>query len=174
MNNILYAVLELKLFLLMTMGAAALLGVFVFFVMGRKRQKLNRYGIQMLVFGLTHRELCCLALNISQICLMLSLLIAGSAFGVVQAAALLCVCVMKGVLGLSVAGAFGDVVYTAFMGAALSVAALLRDYIRETGMDFYIGAIWILLGLFILQYSIYYFLKETERMLYKHEQKNKA
>lgn len=171
MNNILNPILELKAFIISSVAVLVLLTLVVFVAMGRKRDKLDRFGWQMLFLGLNKRELFYLAFSISQICLIVSLPVSGSSVGVVQAVALLSVCVLKGICGLSLTGFLSEIFYTVMMVAALFIGNLLRDYMRETGIEFYIGTIWSLLVLFIIQYSIYYFLKGLERMLQKHEKK---
>lgn len=171
MNNILYPILELKEFIIISVAVLAVLSVIVFAAMGRGERRLDRFGWQMLFAGLNKRELLYVAFGISQICLIVSLPVSDSSIGVVQAAALAAICILKGICGLSLAGFFGEVLYAVLMGAALSIGDLLRDYMRETGIEFYIGTIWILLVLFVMQYSIYYFLKGLERMLRKHETK---
>lgn len=171
MNNILYPILQLKEFIIISVAVLAVLSVFVFIAMGRGERGLNDFGWQMLFPGLNKRELLYVALGVSQICLILSLPVSDSSIGEVQIVALVLLCLLKGICGLSITGFLGEAFYTVLMGAALSIGNLLRDYMRETGIEFYIGTIWILLVLFITQYSIYYFLKGLERMLRKHETK---
>lgn len=171
MNNILYPILELKEFIICSVAALVLLTVVVFIAMGRRKNKLDHFGWQMLFLGLSSRELLYLAFSISQICLIVSLPIADSSLGTVQVVALGALCLLKGLCGLSLTGFFGEIFYTLLMGAALTIGNLLRDYMRETGIELYIGTIWILLILFIVQYSIYYFFRGLERMLHRHETK---
>ncbi len=171
MNNILYPVLELKLFLILMMAVIMLFGVLVFFAMGRTELRMNRFGWQMLFFGLRKRELFCIALTVSQLCLVIASAAPSSSVGIVQAAAFLFLCAAKALCAPSLAGILGDVFYTALMWAALSIGNLLSDYMKETGVEFYIGAIWVLLSLFTVQYSVYYFLKEIERLLRRHEER---
>lgn len=171
MNNILYPILQLKEFIIISAAVLVILSVLVFIAMGRGERGLNDFGWQMLFAGLNRREILYVAFGISQICLIVSLPVSDSSIGAVQAAALVLLCVLKGICGLSVTGFFGEIFYAALMGAALSIGDLLRDYMRETGVEFYIGTIWLLLVLFIVQYSVYYFLKGLERMLRRHETK---
>ncbi len=170
MNNyILYPIVELKGFIIFSIVALVMLTFLTLFFMGKKKKGMKDFGWQALFLGRSRRELFLVCLGISQVCLVFSIIFFGESLGTVQITALLVLCILRGILGLSVTGFFGELVYGGLMGAALGIETLLLDYMRETGAELYIGLIWGLLTLFILQYSIYYFVRNLERMLLKHE-----
>lgn len=174
MNNyLLYPVLELKGFILLCVGALFILTFLSLYFMGRKKSGMGDFGWQALFFCMTGRELVWLTLGISQICFVFSIIFFAVPMGLVQITALTLLCVLRGVLELSAVGLAGEILYGLMTGAALFVENLLRDYMAETGVEIYIGLIWGLLCLFVLQYSIYYFIKSLERILLRHEKARK-
>lgn len=172
-NYLLYPVLELKGFILFSMGALFFLTVCSLFIMGRKKDGIGNFGWQALFFSLNRREIFRAALGISQVCFVFSIILFKVPMGIVQIAALGVLCLTRGLLELSLTGFAGEILYGLMMGVALFVENLLRDYMEETGTDLYIGLIWGLLCLFVLQYSIYYLIKGLERILRRHERAGK-
>lgn len=172
-NYFLYPVLELKGFILFCIGALFFLTFLSLAFMGRKKSGIGDFGWQALFFCMTGRELVFLALGVSQICLVFSIIFFAVPMGIVQITALVFLCVTRGILEFSATGFAGELIYGGMTGAALFVENLLRDYMEETGVELYIGLIWGLLCLFVLQYGIYYFIKSLERMLLKHEKAGK-
>lgn len=170
MNSyILYPVLGLRGFIIFFVAVLVLFTFIALFLMGRKKKGLRNFGWQGLFLGLTNREFIFISLGISQICLIFSLVIFPTSMGAVQITAILLLCFLRAVLGFSVSGAVNEVIYAVLSVAALMAAGLLRDYMRETGVEVYIGTVWVLLSVFILQYSLYYFIKSLERTLRRHE-----
>lgn len=172
-NYLLYPVLELKGFILFSLGVLVFLTILSLWIMGRRKYGMRDFGWQALFFCLNGRELWEVALGISQVSFVFSSICFKVPMGIVQIAALAVLCVGKGILDLSLTGAAREALYGLMMGAALMVENLLRDYMDETGAELYIGLIWGLLCLFALQYSIYYFMKCLERILRKHERAGK-
>ena len=172
-NYLLYPVLELKGFILFSMGTLVFLTVCSLFIMGRKKDGIGDFGWQALLFGLNRRDIFRVALGISQVCFVFSSIVFKVPMGIVQIAALAVLCLVRGLLELSLAGFAGEILYGLMMGTALFVENLLRDYMEETGAELYIGLIWGLLCLFVLQYGIYYLMKGLERILRGHERVGK-
>lgn len=168
-SYILYPVLELRDFIRLMTGALVLLTLLVLFLMGSKKRGMKDFRWETLFLGRTARELWHMALGVAQMCFVISTALLSGAVGTIQIAALVFLCTARSILGLSLQGFLGELVYGALVGAALAIENLLRDYMRETGVELYIGAIWALLALFIIQYSIYYFIRGLERMLQRHE-----
>lgn len=168
-SYVLYSVLELQDFIRMMTGALVMMTLLVLFLMGQKKRGMKDLRRLALFLGRTRREMWYMALGVAQVCFVLSVALFSGSVGMVQIAALTLLCIARSILGLSFQGFVGELVYGVLMGAALAIENLLRDYMRETGVELYIGAIWVLLALFIVQYSIYYFIRGLERMLRKHE-----
>ena len=168
-NYILHLILELKGYIILSVAAVFALTVMTLIFMGRKKQGMEDFGWQGLFFGRSRRELCLMAFGISQVTFVFSMVFFFVPVGTVQIAALAALCVAKGLLGLSASGFLGEVFWGCMTGAALMTGNLLLDYMEETGTDPYIWLIWALLSLFVLQYSIYFFIKGLERMLRRHE-----
>lgn len=168
-NYILYPILELKGYIILTVTALFLLTVAVLIIMGRKKRGIQAFGWQGLLLGRTKRELAGMALGISQITYVFSLIFFFSPVRLVQLAGLAVLCVVKGVLSLSITAFAGEVFFGLMTGIGLMSGNLLLDYMDETGVDLYIFVIWALLSMFLLQYSMYYFIKSLERMLRQHE-----
>ena len=168
-NYVLYPVLELRHFIRIMTGTLVLMTLFVLFLMGQRKRGIGDFKWQALFLGRTPREMWYMAFGAAQVCFILSVTLFSGSMGTVQIAALGLLCIAKSILGLSVQGFFGELFYGGLMGAALAIENLLRDYMRETGVELYIGTIWALLALFIVQYSIYYFIRGLERMLLRHE-----
>lgn len=168
-DYIIYQILELRGFILLLLAVMFLFTVFLFFSMGKKKQGMRDFKWQMLFLGLSYREILLLALGISQVCFVSSVILFSSSVGLIQITAIAILCILRGIIGLSPAGFLGEMIYGVLSVAALFIENLLRDYMRETGVELYIGVIWGLLSLFILQYSIYYFVKGVERILQQHE-----
>ena len=150
-NYFLYPVLELQSFILLSVGCLFLGTLLCFYFMGRKKKGIRDFTSQAVFFVLSGREQLWITLHISQIMVL-------GAF-----------CLGRGILEFAPGSLIRELVYGVLMGTALGVCNLLKDYMRETGVEFYIALIWGLLCLFILQYSVYYFLKSLERMLQRHE-----
>lgn len=168
-NYVLYPIIELRGFIILSVAVLILLTLAVLFLMGKKKTGMNQFGWQGMFLGMKRRETVQIALGISQLLFVLSVIIFSVSMGTVQIAAIAILCVAKGILTFSPAAFGGEVIYGILMGVALMIENLLKDYMRETGVELYIGIIWILLVLFILQYSLYYFIKSLERMLMQHE-----
>lgn len=168
-NYVLYPVLELQSFIIVSIVVLALFTLLTFYFMGRKKSGIKDFGMQALFFGLKRREQLLLVLHISQLCFVGSVLFFRPPAEAVQLVVLAFLCLLRGILEISPAGLLREVLYGGMMGTAMAVSNLLRDYMRETGVEFYMAVIWGLLCLFILQYSVYYFLKSLERMLQRHE-----
>lgn len=172
-SYILYPVLELQNFIWLMLGLLFLETVLVLFFMGQKKRGIGDFKWQALFFGRSVRELLLMALGASQMCFVIAAALFPESMGTVQIAALAVLCAVRGVLGLSLQGIVSEAVYGLLMGAALMIENLLRDYMQETGVELYIGAIWVLLAVFIVQYSVYYFIRGLERMLQRHEKRQK-
>lgn len=168
-SYILYPVLELQDFIRLMTGALVLMTLFVLLLMGRKKRGIKDFKWEALFLGRTVREMWYMAFGIAQVCFVISTALFSGSVGMVQITALVFLGIARSILGLSIQGFFGELVYGVLMGAALAIENLLRDYMRETGVELYIGAIWVLLALFIIQYSAYYFIRGLERMLQRHE-----
>lgn len=168
-NYVLYPILELKGYIILTVAALFLLTVSVLVMMGRRKQGLEAFGWQGLFLGRTKRELIGMALGISQVTYVFSMIFFFSPIGAVQLAGLAVLCIAKGAFSLSLTSFVGEVVFGLMTGIGLMAGNLLLDYMSETGIDLYIFAVWALLSLFLLQYSMYYFIKSLERMLRQHE-----
>lgn len=168
-SYILYPVLELQNYIRVMLCLLILLTAFVLFFMGRKKGGIADFKWQALYFGRSARELWLMAFGASQMCFVIAAALFPETMGTVQITALALLCAVRGILGLSLQGLAAEAIYGLLMGAALTIENLLRDYMRETGVELYIGVIWALLALFIVQYSIYYFIRGLERMLQRHE-----
>lgn len=168
-NYILYPILELRGYIILSVIILVILTMIVLIMMGRKKDGMKDFKWQGMFLGMSAREMILTALGISQICLIWSIVIFSSEIGMVQIAALAVLCLIKGILGLSFMGLLSEILYGVLAGASLAIENLLLGYMRETGVEVYIGIIWGLLILFIAQYSIYFFYKSLERMLLKHE-----
>lgn len=167
-NYILYPVLELKGYIFSTVALLFVLTMAVVFVMGKKGKNLEEFQWHRVFLGRTKTELLYMALGISQICYVFSAVFSFSSIGIVQIAALLILCAVRAALLRSPGGAAGEMFFCGMEGIGLLAGNLLADYMRETGMDTYIFLIWLLLSLFLMQYSLYYFMKSLERMLRRH------
>lgn len=168
-NYFLYPVLELQSFILLGVGSLFLSALFCFYFMGKKKKGIREFAPQAVFFVLSGREQFLFTLHISQICFVAAAVFFRAPAQIIQIAALGIFCAARGLLELTPGSLIREAVYGAMMGTALAVCSLLRDYMRETGVEIYIALIWGLLCLFILQYSVYYFLKSLERMLQRHE-----
>ena len=168
-NYILYPIVELKGFIVLTVVFLFLLTVLVLYFMGRKKAGLQAFRWQAVFLGRTKRQVLWMSLGISQVVIVLSMVCFFVPMGTVQIAALALLCVSKGILGLSVTGFAGELVFGGLTGAALMAGNLLMDYMRETGVDIYILLVWAMLSLFVIQYGVYFFIKGLERMLQQHE-----
>lgn len=172
-NYLLYPVLELQGFIIVSIAALFFATLLVFYFMGRRKSGIKDFGIQALFLGLKKRERLLLALHISQLCFIFSAVFFHPPAEFVQIVALVFLCLLRGLLEFSPAGILREALYGVMVGTAVAVSNLLRDYMKETGVEFYMATIWGLLCLFILQYSVYYFLKSLERMLQRHEKAKK-
>lgn len=168
-NYFLYPVLELQNFIILSLGVLFLCTLVSFYFMGKRKKGLKDFGMQALFLGLNKREILLIALHLTQICFVFSVALFRPPAEAVQIAVFGIFCILRGLLEFSLVGIGRELVYGAMMGTALAVGSLLRDYMEETGVEFYMAFIWALLCLFILQYSVYYFLKSLERMLQRHE-----
>lgn len=168
-NYILYPILELKGYIILSVAVVFALTVMTIIFMGRKKHGMETFGWQGLFLGRSKRELCIMALGISQVTFVFSMVFFFVPVGTVQIVALTVLCMAKGVLGLSITGFIGEIFWGGMTGVALLTSNLLLDYMGETGTDIYIWLIWAFLSLFVLQYSIYFFIKGLERMLQRHE-----
>lgn len=168
-SYILYPVLELQNFIRAMLGLLFLVTALVLFFMGQKKRGIGDFKWQALFFGRSARELWLMAFGAAQMCFVIAAALFPESMGTVQITALAVLCAVRGILGLSPQGFVSEIVYGLLMGAALMIENLLWDYMQETGVELYIGVIWALLALFIVQYSIYYFIRGLERMLQKHE-----
>lgn len=166
---VLYPVVELRGYIILTVVLLFLLTAAVLVLMGRRRRGLETFQWQAVFLGLSKREILWMAMGLSQIVFVAAMIFFFDSVGTVHLAALAILCVVKAVLGLSFTGIIGEVVYGGLTGVALLTGNLLLDYMNETGLDVYIFLIWVLLSLFVLQYSVYYFIKGLERMLWRHE-----
>ena len=172
-NFILYPIVELKGFIIFSVIVLFFSTVMVLFFMGRTKAGMEAFRWQALFLGRTRREIVWMCLGISQISLVVSTVCFFVPMGIVQIAALGLLCVVKGILGLSPGGFFGELVFGGLTGTALMAGNLLMDYMKETGVDVYILLIWAMLSLFVIQYGIYFFIKGLERMLQQHERARK-
>lgn len=168
-NYILYPIVELRGYIILTVMVLFLLTLLVFYMMGKKKSGLGRFGLQSILFNRTRREVLWMCLGISQVTLIFSVIVFFVPVGTVQITALAFLCVGKGLLGLSFPGLVGELVFGGLTGTALMTGNLLMDYMKETGTDMYILLIWGLLSLFVMQYAVYFFIKGMERMLRQHE-----
>lgn len=168
-SYILYPVLELQNFIRVMLGFLIIATVLVLFYMGQKKRGIGDFKWQALYLGRSARELWLMAFGASQMCFVTATALFPESIGTVQITALVILCVARGILGLSLQGFVSEIVYGLLMGAALMIENLLWDYMQETGVELYIGVVWALLALFIVQYSIYYFIRGLERMLQRNE-----
>ena len=168
-NYLLYPIVELKGYIILTVAVLFLLTVIVIYMMGKHKSGLGKFGFQSILFNRTTREILWMSLGLSQVTLVFSIIIFFVPVGTVQITALALLCVGKGLLGLSFTGAVGELVFGGLTGTALMAGNLLMDYMKETGADLYILLIWGLLSLFVMQYVVYFFIKGMERMLRQHE-----
>ena len=168
-NYVLYPILEMKGYIIITVAILFLLTLSALYTMGRRKRGMKAFGWQALLLGRTKIELVWMSLGISQIAFVLSMVFFFVPMGTVQLAALILLCGAKGLLTLSPGRIMGEAVFGGLTGTALMAGNLLIDYMKDTGMDIYILLIWALLSLFVIQYSFYFFIKGLERMLQQHE-----
>jgi len=168
-NYILYPVLELRDYILATLAVLVALTLYVLFLMGRRRRGLGSFGWQGVFVGRTRRELMSMAIGISEMTFVVSMLLSQRSVGIVHLAALFVLCLSRGLLSLSPQALFGELVFGGLTAGGLMAANLLSDYISSAGTDWYMALVWGFLCLFLLQYSVYYFIKSLERMLRQHE-----
>ncbi len=168
-NYILYPIVELKGFIILSVIFLFFCTALVLFFMGRAKAGMEAFRWQALFLGRTRREIIWMSMGISQIAFVVSTVCFFVPMGTVQITALALLCVMKGILGLSLGGFIGELVFGGLTGTALMAGNLLMDYMKETGVDVYILLIWAMLSLFVIQYGIYFFIKGLERMLQQHE-----
>lgn len=161
----LYPVTELKIFIIGAVGTLGLLTVLVLYFMAGRKSGMREFGLQALFFVLTGRELLWLAAGICQFVFLISVLFFPVSVGIVQLAALALLCFFRAVLEFTPGAAGGEALYGVMMGVSLLASGLLKDYMKETGTELYIAAIWGLLALFTVQYGLYYFIKSLERLL---------
>jgi len=168
-NYLLYPIVELKGFIILSVLLLFLTTGLVLFLMGRKRQGIISFGWQALFLGRTKRELLWMCLGLSQMAFVLAMIFFFTTIGRVQLTAWALLCVAKGLVGLSISGFFSEVFYGGMTAAALLTGNLLIDYMEDTGLDLYIFLVWALLSLFVIQYGLYSFVRGLERMLRQHE-----
>lgn len=168
-DYILYTVVELQGFLILSVAILFLVTVLTLLLMGRKRLGMKDFGWQGFFLGRTARELLLVATALLQFAFICAAAFFRMPMETVQIAALAILCAAKGILSFSLPAFAGEAAYGVLMGAALTIGNLLQDYMRQTGVEAYIGLIWGLLILFILLYAAYWFLKSLERILLRYE-----
>ena len=77
--------------------------------------------------------------------------------------------VLRAAAGRSAAELAAEAAYGILAAAALTAGSLLHDYMADTGIDWYVMAVRILLLAFLVQYSLYHLIKGVERMLRRNE-----
>jgi len=168
-NYILYPIVELKGYIILLVVLLFLATGLALFLMGKKRQNIAAFGWQALFLGRTKRELLWMCLGLSQMIFVIAMIFFFTTVGKVQLTAWTLLCVVKGIVGLSVSGLIGELFYGGMTVAALMTGNLLIDYMEDTGLDVYIFLVWALLSLFVIQYGLYSFVRGLERMLRQHE-----
>ncbi len=164
-NYLLYPVLELKNFIILSMICMVLLTVVLFFWMGRKKTGIKSFGMLAFFYPLTVRDLILLSMGILELIFVFAMLVWPADFGRVQISLLVLLCGGRAVGFLSLRRAVGEVLYGGMTAAGLAAGNMLLDYIRETGMDWYILAIYILLALFLILYALYHQVRGAEQII---------
>lgn len=172
-NYILQPILELKGFIVTAVAAAVLLAAAVLFMLERRKSGLGAFGIQALFLNRKPLELCFLSLGFLELVFVASMILFPASMGREQLVLLACLCVLRGIAGLSAAELAAEAVYGVLAGAALTAASLLHDYMADTGTDWYVNTVRILLLAFLVQYSLYHLIKGVERMLRRNEKARK-
>lgn len=168
-NYLLYPVVELKGFILLSVAAMALLTVYSFALLERKKKGLGSFGIQGLFLGRDWLELCGISLGILEVVYVLAMIVFPTPMRQAQLGLLAFLCLARGLAAASPAALLSELIYGVMEGAALMAGSLLLDYMDETGFDWYIMTVRVLLCAFLIQYSIYHFIKGVERMLRRDE-----
>lgn len=162
---VLTTVLELRGFIICSALAIAVLVIWVIVMMGRRKQGIKDFGLQAMFYARTWRELLCMALSISEVTFVLSVCIWGTEMGTVQIATLGLICIIRGIIELSIAGLISELLFGISEGMALFLGGMLLSYMKQTGTDWYILVIQILLALFVTQYAVYHIIRSTGRIL---------
>lgn len=169
-NYILQNVLELRGFILINVAAILLLTVAALVMLGRKRRGLRSFGVpEALLMSCSQWDLCFLALGGLELGFVFSLVLFPQPLGQEQVVLLAALCLLRGALGWKSGAVPAELLYGVMAAAALTAGGLLHDFMSETGFDWYIMVIRILLSGFIIQYSLYHFIKSVERMLRRNE-----
>ncbi len=164
-NYLLYPILELKNFIILSMAVMVLLTIVLFFLMGRKKTGIKSFGALAFFFPLNVRDLLLLSVGILEMVYVIAMLVWPTDFGQVQIILLVLLCGGRSIGFLSLRRAVGEIMYGVMTAAGLAAGNLLLDYIRETGMDWYIFAVYILLAVFLILYGLYHQVRGAEQII---------
>ncbi len=165
-NYVLQAVLELRGFILLMVAIFIFLSMSTLVFMGKRKPGIGSFGIwEALLISSNQRGLCQLSLGFLEIGFVAALLLKPAPMGRGQLILLILLCLSQGCIGWSVESLLAELLYGMMAAAALTAGGLLHDFMAETGFDWYILVIRILLSGFMIQYSLYHFVKGVERIL---------
>lgn len=168
-NYILQPVLELKAFIITAAVAAVMLTGALLLVLERRKSGLGSFGLQALFLNRKPLELCFLSLGFLELVYVAAMIAYPVSMGREELVLLAALCVLRAAAGLSVSEIAAEAAYGVLTAAALTAGSLLHDYMADTGTDWYVMTVRILLLVFLVQYSLYHLIKGVERMLRRNE-----
>lgn len=165
MSYLIYQILKLKEFL-MAAGVAGIVMMTGFLLLAARPKKgMKQYGWQAMFFSLNVRDIWYLAVIVMQLLFAWSSVAWQVTIERIHITVLAALCLMKILLCPGLVSAVTDMGSAVLLAAMLLVDNLLTGFMKQAGRDWWIGAMHILLCVFIAEFALYYFFRGVQQLL---------
>ncbi len=169
-NYLLYIITELKGYIILSLITLMILAAFTLLLFARKKRGMADFKMQSIFLFLGKREAFYLTLGISEVIYIISTILMGTNMNQIQLIALAVLVIGRIVFVPKITMIINELICGGLSAFSLITGNLLMDYLSETGFDFYIFTIWLLLSIFVIAYAVYHLISTTGRMAQVHEQ----
>ncbi len=165
MSYVIYQVLKLKEFLLLTgISGIAMMAVFLF-AAARPKSGMKDYRWQALFFTLRGKDVWYLSVLVLQALFALSAVLGQVTVERIHLLVLAALCILRILLLPGVVSAAADAGSAALTAVMLMADNLLAGFLRQAGRDWWITVMHVLLCMFIVEFALYSFFRGLQRLL---------
>ena len=167
MSFLSYQILQLKDFILCSLGLGFVLMLSFLVMAVRPKRGPAQYGIQAFFLNRSNKECIYLSCSFLQLSFAVSCLICRTELTSAHLMLAGALCVVKLCMLPSLLSFAADALYSVFLVFSLLAAGLLEGYLQQGAFDAGLLAVNLLLRIFILEYAVYDMLHSIQVMLGK-------
>ena len=163
-NYFLLTLSEMKFFFGLFFAVSFPLGIFFLWKLIRRKPTIARYGVLGLFYGRKRAELVYLFSSYSYCIYVISCVLSSREMNVVHLTALSVLLLVRIFCMFQPADALTTLLNGVLAVGALLACSMLADFMSQTSADGWVVAMYVLMDLLVINYHIYFFIKDVGRL----------